>query len=112
MHTPFTLWMNFLHVQMICIADLHDCVNSHTNNFICLVCFCMFFDMFHILLSVDSLRDPWNVCLCIYIYIYICVFVCVCVCLYAETCTRLILVMDCILLGAFVVKILVGSKEN
>ena len=30
MHTPFTLWMNFLHVQMICIADLYDCVNSYT----------------------------------------------------------------------------------
>ena len=28
MHTPFILRMNFLHVQMICIADLHDCVNS------------------------------------------------------------------------------------
>jgi hypothetical protein len=79
MHTPFTLWMIFLHVQMICIADLHDCVNSHTNNFICLVCFCMFFDMFHILLSVDSLRDPWNVCVCVCVCIYICVCVCVCV---------------------------------
>ena len=21
MHTPFTLWMNFSHVQMICITD-------------------------------------------------------------------------------------------
>jgi len=30
MHTPFTLWVNFLHVQMICIADLYDCVNSYT----------------------------------------------------------------------------------
>jgi len=30
MHTSFTLWMNFLHVQMICIADLYDCVNSYT----------------------------------------------------------------------------------
>ena len=30
MHTPFTLWMNFLHVQMICITDLYDCVNSYT----------------------------------------------------------------------------------
>jgi len=29
-HTPFTLWMNFLHVQKICIAELHDCVNSYT----------------------------------------------------------------------------------
>ena len=30
MHTPFSLWMNFLHAQMICITDLHDCVNSYT----------------------------------------------------------------------------------
>jgi len=29
-HTPFTLWMNFLHVQKIYITDLHDCVNSYT----------------------------------------------------------------------------------
>ena len=45
MHTLFTLWMNFLLVQMICITDLHtyDCKFSHCNNFICLVCFCMFF---------------------------------------------------------------------
>jgi len=38
-HTPFTLWMKFLHVQMICITDLHDCQFLHCNNFICLVCF-------------------------------------------------------------------------
>jgi len=30
MHTPFTLWMNFLHVQTICIAGLYDCVNPYT----------------------------------------------------------------------------------
>jgi len=61
MHTPFTLWMNFLHAQMICIADLCDCKFSHCNNFAYLVCFRMFFDMFHILLSGDSLRDLCNV---------------------------------------------------
>jgi len=27
MHSPFTLCMNFLHVQMICVTDLYDCVN-------------------------------------------------------------------------------------
>ena len=37
------------------------------------------FDMFHILLSADSLRELWNVCVCVYIYIYACVRVCVCV---------------------------------
>jgi len=29
MHTPFTLWMNFLHVEMICITDLYDSVISY-----------------------------------------------------------------------------------
>jgi len=43
------------------------CKFSHCNNFICLVCFCMFFDMFHILLSGDRLRDLWNV------YMYVCI---------------------------------------
>ena len=62
MHTPFTLWMNFLHIQMICITDLYDRVNSHTV-IILYILFCMFFDMFHILLSGDSLRDLWNVCM-------------------------------------------------
>jgi len=110
MHTPFTLWMNFLHVQMICITDLYECANSHTVTMLCLFCFCMFFDMFHILLSGDSFRDPWNV----YIYLYTNTHICVCVfvCMYAETCRSLIFVMDCILLGAFSVEILVGSKEN
>jgi len=62
MHTPFTLWMNFLHIQMMCIIDLFDCVNSHTVIILyVLFCFCMFFDMFYILLSGDSLRDLWNV---------------------------------------------------
>ena len=60
MHTPFTLWMNFLHVQMICVAGLYDCVNSHT----VIILYILFaFDMFHFLLSGDSLRDLWNVCM-------------------------------------------------
>jgi uncharacterized membrane protein YozB (DUF420 family) len=43
MHTAFTLWMNFSHVQMICIAD---CMT---------VFYCLYvYDMFHILLSCDS----------------------------------------------------------
>jgi hypothetical protein len=61
MHTPFTLWMNFLHVQMICITDLYDCVNPYYT-----VMFLYVYDMFHILLSCDSLGDPWNV------YMYVC----------------------------------------
>jgi hypothetical protein len=38
MQTLFTLWMNFLHVQ-ICITDLYDCVNHYT---VILLYFCMF----------------------------------------------------------------------
>ena len=30
MHTPFTPWMNFLHVQTICITDLYDYVNPYS----------------------------------------------------------------------------------
>ena len=41
-HTPFTLWMKFLHVQMICITDLHDCVNSYTVIFYVLDAFVRF----------------------------------------------------------------------
>jgi len=59
--------MNFLHVQMICITDLHDCVNSDTVIILYVLCA---FDMFHILLSGDSLRDLWNV------YMYVCTYVC------------------------------------
>ena len=62
-HIPFTLWMNFLHVQMICISDLHDCVNSYT----VITLYVLYaFDMFHILLSGDSLRDLWNICILTY----------------------------------------------
>jgi hypothetical protein len=50
MHTPFTLWMNFSHVQKICMAD-YDCVNlSYTVTFL----FLYVYDLFHILLSCDS----------------------------------------------------------
>ena len=63
MHTAFTLWMNFLHVQMICIAELHECVNSYT----VITSYVLYaFDMFHNLLSGNSLRDLWNV------YMYVC----------------------------------------
>ena len=59
MHTPFTLWMNFLHVQIICIADLSDCVDSYT----LMILYVLYdLDMFYVLLFGDSLRDLWNVC--------------------------------------------------
>ena len=63
MHTSFTLWMHFLHVQMICITELYDCVISY----IVIILYVLYdFNMFHILLSGDSLRDLWNV------YMYVC----------------------------------------
>jgi len=30
MHIPSTPWMNVLYVQMICIADICDCVDTDT----------------------------------------------------------------------------------
>ena len=71
MQTPFTLWMNFLHVQMICITDLYDCVNSYT--VIILSCMLLYvLDTFHIVLSGDSLRDLRNVYICMYVCMYVC----------------------------------------
>ena len=60
MHTPFTLRMNFSHAQMICIANLYDCCKCIFYSVLFLY-ICMFCDMFHILESCDSLKDPWNV---------------------------------------------------
>jgi len=34
--------------------------------------FRMLFDMFHILLSGDSLRDLWNVCMYVCTRVYVC----------------------------------------
>jgi len=58
--------MNFLHVQMICIADLYDCVNSYTVIILYVSMPLYVLDMFHILLSGDSLTDLWSV------YMYVC----------------------------------------
>jgi len=64
-YTSFTLWMNFLRVQMICITDLYACVNSYT---VIILYILYAFDTFHILSSGDSLRDLWNVyTVCIYV---------------------------------------------
>jgi len=58
--------MNFLHVNMLCITDLYDCVISYT----VIISYVLYaFDIFHILLSGDSLRDLWNLC------IYVCMYV-------------------------------------
>ena len=88
-----------------CTGDMYRwliwlCRFWHCNNFICLVCFCMFFDMFDILLSGDSLRDLWNVCVCVYMYVRMCVcmFVCmyyvyVCMCVYVYMCICMFICM-------------------
>jgi len=75
MHTPFTLWMNFSHVQMTCITDLYDYVLSY--NLIFYICLYVY-DMFHILLSCDSLKDLWNVYMYVrmYVFMYVCMNVC------------------------------------
>ena len=63
MHNPFSLWMNFLHAQMMCNTDLHGCVITY----IVIILYVLYaFDIFHILMSGDSLSDLWN------IYIYVC----------------------------------------
>jgi len=70
--------MNFLHVQTTCTTDLYDCVNSYT----VIILYVLYtFDMFHILLSGDSLTDLWNV----YIYVYVCIYVCMYVSMYVFT---------------------------
>ena len=45
------------------------CKILHCNNFVCLYAY----EMFHILLSCDSLRDLWKVCtyVCIYVRMYV-----------------------------------------
>jgi len=62
MHNPFTLWMNILHAQMICNTGLHGCVIPY----IVIILYVLYaFDMFHILMSGDSLRVLWNVYICL-----------------------------------------------
>jgi len=58
--------MNFSLVQMICIANLYDCCKCIFYTVLFLYIF-MFYDMIHILLSCDSLRDPWNL-YCVVLY--------------------------------------------
>jgi hypothetical protein len=70
-------------------SGAHDCVNSYT------VIIFYAFDMFHILLSGDSFRDLWNVCMyvsmyvcmhaCMYARIYVCMYVRMYVCMYEDS---------------------------
>jgi hypothetical protein len=66
MDITFTLWMNFLHLQMICITDLYDCVNSYTVIILCPERFCMFlvFLTSYCLVTAPGIYG----CICIYIY--------------------------------------------
>jgi len=52
--------MNYLHEQMICVTHLHDCVNSYSVIIFMSCKLLYFFDMFHVLLPGDSLKDLWN----------------------------------------------------
>ena len=85
MHTPFTLWMNFLLVQMINITDLYDYINSYTVIILYVLYALYVFDMFHILLPGDSLRDLRNV------YMYVChmLFRVLSACHLFQTCARI-----------------------
>jgi len=57
---------------MLCITDLYDCVNPYT----VIILYVLYaYDMFHILLSCDSLRDLWNVYM--YVYMYVGIYVCI-----------------------------------
>ena len=90
----FTLWMKFLHVQMICINDLQDCVTSYTviilyvlNAFVCFWCIqhpivwwqpqgsmvCIYKCM-HAWKHVRE-RERESAC----VRMYVCMWVCVCV---------------------------------
>jgi len=56
-----------LHVHMICITDLYDCV---VNPYTVIILYVLYaYDMFYILLSCDSLRDLWNVYMYVYMYV-------------------------------------------
>jgi len=76
------------HVQMICIANLHDCCKCifYTVLFLCI---CMFMTCSTSYFSCDSLRDPWNVyCIVLYCVVLYCVVLCCtvlyCIVLYQQ----------------------------
>ena len=100
MHTPFTLWMNFLHVQMICITDLYDCVNPYTVIILCFVCFCMFLTCS----ASCCLVTASGIC---GIYICVCVCACVRVCVRARVracaraCARALLISSSVITTRF-----------
>ena len=62
MHTPFTLWMNILHVQTVCIADLHGCVNPYTV-IILYVCMLMTCSTSYCFVTASGI---YGICVCVF----------------------------------------------
>jgi hypothetical protein len=74
MHTAFTLWMNFLHVQMY-ITDLYDCVNVYLTVLHPYMCVCFR----HVPLPIVLWQSQGSIeCMyvCMYVYMYVCMHVC------------------------------------
>jgi len=76
MHTPFTLWMNFLHMQTICITNLYDCVNPYTV-IISHVCMLMTCSTSYCLVTVSGIYGMY-VCMCVCMVFDIPVMLAVC----------------------------------
>jgi len=64
MHTPFTLWMNFSHLQMIRVTDLYYCVNPYTVIFL-YVCMLMTCSTSCCLVTASRIME------CMYVYMYV-----------------------------------------
>jgi len=61
------------------------CQFLHSNNFICLVCFCMFLtcSTSYCLVTASGI---YGMHICMHVYMYVCMYVCVCVCMYMYAC--------------------------
>jgi len=65
MHALFTLWMDFWHVQTICITELYDCVNPNTV-IILYVCMLMTWSTSYCLVTVSGIYGMYA---CMYVYV-------------------------------------------
>ena len=68
MHALFTLWMDFWHVQTICITELYDCVNPNTV-IILYVCMLMTWSTSYCLVTVSEI---YGMHICMYVGFYCC----------------------------------------
>jgi len=86
-HTPFTLWMNFLHVQMICITELCDCVNSYT----VIILYVLFTFVCFLTRSTSyclvTASGIYGMYICMYL---VCMYICMYVCLRTYVCRCLV----------------------